>query len=83
MADLIKEGKVKHIGVSEINADQLRQANNVYPISALEIGHSLTDRQIESELLPVAKELGIAILAFANTAEGLLTGEMKAPLPEK
>lgn len=82
VADLIKEGKVKHIGVSEITADQLRQANSVYPISALEIGYSLADRQIETELLPTAKELGIAVVAFANTAEGLLTGELKAPLAE-
>lgn len=82
VADLIQEGKVRHIGVSEITADQLRKANNTYPISALEIGYSLADRQIESELLPAAKELGIAIVAFANTAEGLLTGEMKTPLPQ-
>lgn len=82
VADLIKEGKVRHIGVSEITADQLRKANTVHPISALEIGYSLADRQIERELLPAAKELGIAVVAFANTAEGLLTGEMKAPLAE-
>jgi aryl-alcohol dehydrogenase-like predicted oxidoreductase len=82
VADLIKEGKVKHIGVSEVTADQLRQANKVYPISALEIGYSLADRQIESELLPAAKELGVSVVAFANTAEGLLTGDMKAPLPQ-
>ena len=82
VADLIKEGKVRHIGVSEITAEQLRKANEVYPISALEIGYSLADRQIESELLPTAKELGISIVAFANTAEGLLTGELKAPLAE-
>ena len=81
VADLIKEGKVRYIGVSEITADQLRKANDTHPISALEIGYSLADRQIESELLPTAKELGIGIVAFANTAEGLLTGEMKAPLP--
>ncbi len=81
VADLVKEGKVRHIGVSEITADQLRKANEVYPISALEIGYSLADRQIENDLLPAAKELGIAVVAFANTAEGLLTGEMKAPLP--
>src|SRR6202000_1576897 len=80
VADLIKEGKVRYLGVSEINADQLRKANEEYPVSALEIGYSLADRQIESELLPTAKELGIAVVAFANTAEGLLTGEMKAPL---
>jgi len=82
IADLIKEGKVRHIGVSEITADQLREANAAYPISALEIGYSLADRQIEDDLLPAAKGLGIGVIAFANTAEGLLTGEMKAPLAE-
>ena len=81
VADLIKEGKVRHLGVSEISADQLRKANNVHPVSALEIGYSLADRQIETELLPAAKELGIGVVAFANTAEGLLTGDLKAPLP--
>ena len=81
VADMIKEGKVRYLGVSEITADQLRKAHSVHPVTALEIGYSLADRQIESDLLPVAKELGIGIVAFANTAEGLLTGEMKAPLP--
>jgi aryl-alcohol dehydrogenase-like predicted oxidoreductase len=81
VADLIKEGKVRYLGVSEITANQLRKANSVYPVTALEIGYSLADRQIEADLLPTAKELGIAVVAFANTAEGLLTGEMKAPLP--
>lgn len=81
IADLIQEGKVRHIGVSEITPEQLRRANSVYPVSALEIGYSLADRQIERELLPAAEELGIAVVAFANTAEGLLSGEMKAPLP--
>ncbi|MDQ0110188.1 aryl-alcohol dehydrogenase-like predicted oxidoreductase [Chitinophaga terrae (ex Kim and Jung 2007)] len=81
VADLIKEGKVRYLGVSEITADQLRQAHSIHPVAALEIGYSLADRQIESDLLPVAKELGIAVVAFANTAEGLLTGDMKAPLP--
>jgi aryl-alcohol dehydrogenase-like predicted oxidoreductase len=80
VADLIKEGKVRHLGVSEITAEQLRKAHSVYPVTALEIGYSLADRGIEQELLPTAKELGIGVVAFANTAEGLLTGEMKAPL---
>jgi aryl-alcohol dehydrogenase-like predicted oxidoreductase len=82
VADLVKEGKVRYIGVSEITADQLRKANSIHPISALEIGYSLAERGIESELLPAAKKLGITVVAFANTAEGLLTGEMKAPLAE-
>ncbi|MVM29139.1 aldo/keto reductase [Spirosoma sp. HMF4905] len=81
VADLIKEGKVRYLGVSEITADQLRKAHSVHPVTALEIGYSLADRQIESDLLPTAKELGIGVVAFANTAEGLLTGELKAPLP--
>jgi len=80
IAGLVEEGKVRHIGVSEINADQLRKASSVYPISALEIGYSVADRQIEAELLPTAKELGIGVVAFANTAEGLLTGDLKAPI---
>ena len=82
VADLIKEGKVRYLGVSEINAEQLRKANSIHPVTALEIGYSLADRQIEADLLPAAKELGISVVAFANTAEGLLTGEMKAPLAE-
>lgn len=82
VAELIKEGKVRYLGVSEITAEQLRKAHSIHPVSALEIGYSLADRQIESDLLPAAKELGIGVVAFANTAEGLLTGDMKAPLPK-
>ncbi len=81
VADMIKEGKVRHLGVSEITAEQLHKAHSVHKVTALEIGYSLADRQIETDLLPTAKELGIGVVAFANTAEGLLTGEMKAPLP--
>lgn len=81
VADLIKEGKVRYLGISEITAEQLRKANSIHPVAALEIGYSLADRQIEKDLLPTAKELGIAVVAFANTAEGLLTGGLKAPLP--
>lgn len=80
VADLIREGKVRTIGVSEITADQLRTAHRIHPISALEMGYSLADRQIEHDLLPAARELGITVVAFANTAEGLLTGDLKAPL---
>ncbi|WP_229311857.1 aldo/keto reductase [Larkinella rosea] len=81
VAELISEGKVRYLGVSEITADQLRKAHGVHPVAALEIGYSLADRQIEADLLPTARELGIGVVAFANTAEGLLTGDLKAPLP--
>ncbi|QJD80361.1 aldo/keto reductase [Spirosoma rhododendri] len=80
VADLVQEGKVRYIGVSEITAGQLRRAHAVHPISALEIGYSLADRQIERDLLPTAAQLGIAVVAFANTAEGLLTGDLPVPL---
>lgn len=80
IADLIQEGKVRHLGVSEITAEQLRKVHAIHPVAALEIGYSLADRGIENELLPAAKELGIGVVAFANTAEGLLSGNMKAPL---
>ena len=80
IGDLIKEGKVRYLGVSEITPEQLKKAHSVHPVTALEIGYSLADRQIESDLLPTAKALGIGVVAFANTAEGLLTGNMKAPL---
>lgn len=82
VAELIKEGKVRYLGVSEITPEQLRQAHAIHPVTALEIGYSLADRQIEADLLPTVKELGIGVIAFANTAEGLLSGDMKAPLPE-
>lgn len=80
VADLIKEGKVRYLGVSEITAEQLRKAHTIHPVSALEIGYSLAERGIEKELLPAARELGIGVVAFANTAEGLLTGDLQAPL---
>ncbi|ASZ12477.1 aldo/keto reductase [Chitinophaga pendula] len=81
VSDMIKEGKVRYLGVSEVTGDQLRQANAIHPVAALELGYSLADRQLENGVLATAKELGIGVVAFANTAEGLLTGEMKAPLP--
>ena len=81
VADLIKEGKVRYLGVSEITAAQLRKAHSIHPVTALEIGYSLADREIERDLLPTAKELGIGVVAFANTAEGLLSGDLQSPLP--
>src|SRR5258708_40050060 len=80
IADLIKEGKVRYLGMSEINAEQLRKAHSIYPVTALEIEYSLAKRLIESKILPTARELGIRIVAYANTAQGLLTGTVKAPL---
>lgn len=80
IADLVKEGKVRWLGMSEINAEQLRKANSIYPVTALEIEFSLAKRQIESEILPTARALGIGIVAHGITAQGLLTGSVRSPL---
>lgn len=74
IADLIKEGKVKYLGMSEVGADQLRRAHAVHPVSALEIEYSLATRFIEREILPTARELGIGVVPYSVLYYGLLTG---------
>jgi len=74
IADLIKEGKVKYLGLSEVGADQLRRAHSIHPVSALEIEYSLASRFIEKEILPTARELGISIVPYSVLYYGLLTG---------
>lgn len=81
IADLIKEGKVRHLGLSEVGADHMRRAQKVHPVTALEIEYSLDCRFIEAEILPTARELGIGIVAYRVLAEGLLTGRLSADLP--
>jgi len=80
IADLIKEGKVRWLGLSEVNAEQLRKAHGTYPVTVLEVEYSLAKRQIEPEILPAARDLGIGIVAYGSTAQGLLTGTVRAPL---
>ena len=77
VADLIGEGKVRYLGVSEIDADQLRRAHRTYPVTALEIEYSLASRFIEREMLPVARELGIGVAAYGVVSQGLLAGAMR------
>ncbi len=74
VADLIKEGKVRNLGVSEVGADNLRRAHAVHPVTALEIEYSLACRFIEAEILPTARELGVAIVPYRVLADGLLSG---------
>ncbi|MBI1891164.1 MAG: aldo/keto reductase [Burkholderiales bacterium] len=74
IADLIKEGKVRYLGVSEMNVEQLRRAHAVHPVTALEIEYSLATRVIEPEILPVARELGIGVVAYGALSRGLLSG---------
>ena len=81
IADLVREGKVRHIGVSEFNADQLRRACAVHPIAALEIEYSLASRFIEPAILPAARELGVGIVPYGVVTQGLLTGSVPTELP--
>lgn len=78
VADLIKDGKVRYLGVSEVGAEHLRRAHAVYPVSALEIEYSLACRFIESEILPAARELGISVIPYRALADGLLGGALKS-----
>ena len=74
IADLVKAGYVKHIGLSEVSADTLRRAHAVHPISDLQIEYSMISRGIEQGILPVARELGIGITAYGVLSRGLISG---------
>jgi aryl-alcohol dehydrogenase-like predicted oxidoreductase len=74
IADLVKEGWVRHIGLSEMGAASIRRAHAVHPICAHEVEYSLLGRDIEDEILPVCRELGIATVAYSVLAGGLLGG---------
>ena len=74
IADLVKAGYVRHIGVSEASAASIRKACAVHPIAALQIEYSLVSRGIEAEILPAVRELGISVTAYGVVSRGLLTG---------
>ncbi|MEV7771108.1 aldo/keto reductase [Kitasatospora sp. NPDC086791] len=74
IADLVKDGYVRHIGLSEVGADTLRRAAAVHPISDLQIEYSLLTRSLETAVLPAARELGIGITAYGVLSRGLLSG---------
>lgn len=78
MADLVKEGKVRGIGLSEVNVETLRKANATYPLSALQSEYSLWSREPEDEIIPACKELGIAFVAYSPLGRGFLTGQIKS-----
>jgi aryl-alcohol dehydrogenase-like predicted oxidoreductase len=73
MADLVKEGKVRYLGLSEASATSLRKACEVHPISALQSEYSILTRDIEAEILPVARELGVTVVPYSPLARGLIT----------
>src|SRR6266436_2899316 len=79
MADLVKAGKVRYLGLSEAAPRTIRRANAVHPISALQTEYSLWSRDVEDEILPVVRELGIGFVAYSPLGRGFLTGQIKRP----
>ncbi len=78
MADLVRAGKVRFLGVSEVDADQLRRAHREHPITALQSEYSLWTRGVEDEVLPVARELGIGFVPFSPLGRGFIAGAVDA-----
>jgi aryl-alcohol dehydrogenase-like predicted oxidoreductase len=77
MAALVKAGKVRFLGLSEASADTLRRAMAVHPITALQTEYSLWSRDIEEEILPACRKLGIGFVPYSPLGRGFLTGEVK------
>ena len=76
MAELVSEGKVAHLGLSEVNPETLRAANAVHPITALQSEWSLFTRELEREIVPTARELGVGIVPYSPLGRGELTGSV-------
>jgi aryl-alcohol dehydrogenase-like predicted oxidoreductase len=77
MAALVKEGKVKHLGLSEASASTIRKAHKVHPITALQTEYSLWTRDLEDEILPALRDLGIGLVPYSPLGRGFLTGSFK------
>ncbi len=77
LADLIKQGKIKHIGLSEVSAETLRRAHSVHPITAVQTEYSLWSREPEKEIFDVCLELGVTFVAYSPLGRGFLTGSIK------
>ena len=77
LAELVVEGKIRHIGLSEASANTLRRAVKVHPIAALQSEYSLWTRDPEAEILPTCRELGIGFVAYSPLGRGFLTGQLK------
>lgn len=84
MAELVKEGKVRHIGLSEASPQTIRRAHTVHPITALQTEYSLWTRDPQDAVLPTVRELGIGFVAYSPLGRGFLSGKYKKPedLPE-
>jgi aryl-alcohol dehydrogenase-like predicted oxidoreductase len=77
MADLVKEGKVRYLGLSEAKPTTLRRAVKVHPIAALQTEYSLWTRDPEDEILATCNELGIGFVAYSPLGRGFLTGQFR------
>jgi len=84
MARLVEEGKVRYLGLSEASAETIRRAHAVHPIAALQSEYSLWSRDVETDVLPACRELGIGFVAYSPLGRGFLTGQFQKPedLPE-
>ncbi|UUX58942.1 aldo/keto reductase [Glutamicibacter halophytocola] len=74
--ELVDAGKISHIGLSEVTADELRRAHKVHPITAIQMEYSIFSRDIERWLLPAASELGVGLVSYASLGRGYFTGEV-------
>ena len=79
LAQLVAEGKIRYIGLSEAGADTIRRAHAVHPIAALQTEYSLWTRDVEAELLPLLRELGIGFVPYSPLGHGFLTGNITSP----
>ena len=79
MADLVRAGKVRYLGLSEAGPETIRRAHAVHPIAALQTEYSLWSRDPENEILSVTRELGIAFVPYSPLGRGFLTGQIKSP----
>lgn len=77
MADLVREGKARFLGLSEAGEQTIRRAHAVHPISALQSEYSLWERNLEARIIPLLRELGIGLVPFAPLGRGFLTGQVK------
>jgi aryl-alcohol dehydrogenase-like predicted oxidoreductase len=77
MSDLVREGKVRYLGLSEASAATIRRAHAVHPITALQTEYSLWSRDVEDEILPVCRELGIGFVPYSPLGRGFLTGQIQ------
>lgn len=79
MADLVAAGKIRYIGLSEADAETIQRAHNVHPISVLQTEYSMWSRDVEEEILPTTRRLGVGFVAYSPLGRGFLTGSVTSP----